>query len=333
MPAEWETHERTWMAWPTAGYMSGENITGVESGMDDAYTAWSQVANAIVRFEPVTMVVDPRDEDIAREWLDERVDIVTAALDDSWMRDMGPTFVRDESGTLCAVDWIFNGWGAQHWAKWDHDSQIAPFIINRAGVPLVESPIVNEGGGIHVNGTGALLVTETVQLDPFRNPEATKESLEAEFARTLGVSQVFWFKRGLTRDYEDFGTRGHVDILACFSDENTILYHDQRNPDHPDYVVSQELRAVVESTGFRAIPIPAPDVIRDEIDFVDYGYINHYICNGAVIMCTFDDPADERTKKLFEEIYPGREIVPVDARPIFIRGGGIHCITQQQPIA
>ena len=332
MPAEWEPHERTWMAWPTAGYMSGDHIATDNGGMTDAYEAWSNVANAIVRFEPVTMVVDPGDVSIAREWLDSRVDVVTAALDDSWMRDMGPTFVRNASGELCAVDWVFNGWGAQHWAKWDHDSQIAPFIIEQAGVPLVASPIVNEGGGIHVNGNGVLLVTETVQLDPFRNPEETKKSLEAEFARTLGVSRVFWFKRGLTRDYEDFGTRGHVDILACFSDENTILYHDQQNPAHPDFEVSKEIREVVESTGFRAIAIPAPDVIEDESGFVDYGYINHYICNGAVILCAFDDPADVRVKTMFESIYPEREIVMVDARPIFARGGGVHCITQQQPI-
>ena len=327
MPAEWERHERTWMAWPTAGYMSFED----SEGMDDARGAWANVANAIVRFEPVTMVVDPRDVEIAKEWLAPQVEIVTAMLDDAWMRDMGPTFVRDENGQLHGVDWVFNGWGAQHWAKWDHDSQIAPFVIAQANVPTVESPIVNEGGGIHVNGRGVLLATETVQFDPHRNPDLTKADIEAEFKRTLGVDRVIWFKRGLTRDYEDFGTRGHVDIVACFADENTILYHDQQNPEHPDYEVSQEVLAVLQQTEFRIVAVPAPERIRDEVGFVDQGYINHYICNGAVILCAFDDPADERAKAILESVYPGREIVLVDAQEIFARGGGIHCITQQQP--
>ncbi len=329
MPAEWERHERTWMAWPTAGYMSME----ADDEIEQAYAAWSNVANAIVRFEPVSMVVSPRDIDIAQEWLDPRVDIAIAELDDAWMRDMGPTFVRDGEGNLCAVDWVFNGWGAQHWAKWDHDAQIAPFIIDKAGVPLVESPIVNEGGGIHVNGTGTLLLTETVQLDPYRNPEATKEDLEEEFARTLGAKRVIWFKRGLTRDYQDFGTRGHVDILACFANENTVLFHDQQNPEHPDFAVSQELREVLEATEFTIVPVPAPQTIRDEEGFVDYSYINHYICNDAVILCAFDDAGDERAKAILESVYVDREVVLVDAREIFARGGGIHCITQQQPVA
>lgn len=327
MPAEWEPHERTWMAWPTAGYMSFQE----DEGMDDARGAWANVANAIVRFEPVTMVVDPRDVEIAKEWLSPQVEIVSALLDDAWMRDMGPTFVRDETGQVCGVDWVFNGWGAQHWAKWDHDSEIAPFVIAQANVPIVTSPIVNEGGGIHVNGAGVLLATETVQFDPHRNPDLTKADLEAEFKRTLGVDRVIWFKRGLTRDYQDFGTRGHVDIVACFADENTILYHDQQNPEHPDFEISQEVLAVLQQTEFRIVPVPAPERIRDELGFVDQGYINHYICNGAVILCAFDDPADHRAKAILETVYPGREIVLVDAQEIFVRGGGIHCITQQQP--
>ncbi len=327
MPAEWETHERTWMAWPPANLALGET----DDEARQAYGAWSAVANAIVAFEPVTMVVDPRDLDAAKEFLDPRVELVFTDLDDAWMRDMGPTFVRADNGDLHGVDWIFNGWGAQHWAKWDHDQDVAPYVLDQAGVPAVPSLIVNEGGGIHVNGQGTVLLTETVQLDPGRNPELTKADIEAELARTLGVSNFVWLKRGLTRDYETFGTRGHVDILAAFSDATTILYHDQQNPEHPDFEVSREIREVLEQTEFTLIPVPAPQRIEDEHGFVDQGYINHYICNGAVIMCTFDDPNDVVVAEMFKEIYPGRQIVGVDAREIFVRGGGIHCITQQQP--
>lgn len=325
MPGEWEPHERTWMAWPTHGYMS--------EAIEDAWVAWAAVANAVVEFEPVTMVVDPRDIDSARGHLDSRVELLAAPLDDAWMRDIGPTFVHDASGGVAAVDWVFNGWGQQHWAKWDHDSHIAPVVAAAHAVPTVASMLVNEGGGIHGDGQGTVLATATVQLDPHRNPGATRASVEAEFARTLGATRVVWFERGLHRDYEDFGTRGHVDIVACFASPGTVLYHDQRNPEHPDYDVSREVREVLASAGLQAIPVPAPDVLRDEHGFVDYSYINHYVCNGGVILCSFDDPGDERAAAVLRAAYPDRKIVLVDAREIFARGGGIHCITQQQPRA
>lgn len=329
MPAEWEPHERTWLAWPSGGYAVGDSPEDAQA----AYRAWSNVANAIVEFEPVTMVVDPRDIAIAPSWLDPRVEIVSAELDDAWMRDIGPTFVRTESGELAGVDWVFNGWGAQHWAKWDHDSQIAQFILDQVKLPVVKSPMTNEGGGIHVNGKDTVLITKTVQLDPGRNPELTKADVESELIRTLGVRNVIWLERGLTRDYDDFGTRGHVDIVATFCNENTILFHDQKNQAHPDYMVSQEVKNTLANSGFNLIGVPAPEILRDKEGWVDYSYINHYVCNGAVILCAFDDPADARAKKIIEEAYPGRQVVLVDAREIFARGGGIHCITQQQPLA
>jgi agmatine deiminase len=206
MPAEWEKHERTWMAWPSSGYTLGET----PEEHDEAREAWASVANAVVRFEPVTMIVDPADVKVAREWLDPQVDIIAAPLNDAWMRDIGPTFVRStEDGSVAAVDWVFNGWGAQSWSEFDKDAAIAKFIAKRAGVPAVRSDMVNEGGGIHTDGKSTVLITETVQLDPNRNPGWTSETVEAELRRTLGVKDVVWFARGLTRDYEEFGTRGH----------------------------------------------------------------------------------------------------------------------------
>ena len=326
MPAEWQPHERTWMAWPSASYAAGS-----DPEIDSAYRAWANVANTIVEFEPVTMVADPRDQDLVKTWLDSRVDVLIADLDDAWMRDIGPTFVKDDSGNVAGVDWVFNGWGAQHWAKWDHDSQIAKTILESTGQTRINSAMTNEGGGIHVNGAGTVLVTQTVQLDPGRNPELSKTDVEAELKRTLGVTNVIWLKRGLTRDYDDFGTRGHVDIVATFCDEETILYHQQLNPAHPDFEVTKEVEATLSKSGFTLIGVPAPKTIKDEEGWVDYSYINHYVCNGAVILCAFDDPGDQIAKEIMEKAYPGRKIVLIDAREIFARGGGIHCITQQQP--
>ena len=326
-PAEWEQHTRTWMAWPSSGYALGDS----EADIAEARGAWASVANAIVKHEPVTMIVDPSAADVAREWLDDRVAIVEAKLDDAWMRDIGPTFVRAPEGTLLGVDWIFNGWGAQSWAMWDHDAEIGRAVLASANVPVISSTLTNEGGGIHTNGDGTVLVTETVQLDPGRNPGWTREQVERELFDTLGATRFVWLPRGLTRDYDEFGTSGHVDIVAAFCNPTTVLYHDQRNPEHPDFAVSEEVRTILEAEGFELIAVPAPETLRDDEGFVDYSYINQYVCNGAVILCGFDDPNDEVAKGILEKAYPGRTVELVDARALFARGGGIHCITQQQP--
>lgn len=328
MPAEWEPHERTWMAWPSSGYTLGET----DADADAARACWAAVAAAIARFEPVSMVVDPADVEVARGWLPEAVTIVAAPLDDAWMRDIGPTFVLDQDGALAGVDWIFNGWGAQEWAAWEDDAAIAALVCGEAGVPVVASTLVNEGGGIHVNGAGTVLLTRTVQLGEGRNAHWTQQQVEDELARTLGIDRAVWIDRGLARDYDEFGTRGHIDIVACFADASTVLVHDQRDPRHPDHEVSRQVRATLEAVpGLRVVAVPAPETLTDEDGWVDYSYINHYVVNGAVILCAFDDPGDERAAAILREAYPGREVVLVDARPLFARGGGIHCITQQQP--
>jgi agmatine deiminase len=282
------------------------------------------------------MVVDPTAESIARRLLGSEVEVLVAPLDDAWMRDMGPTFVRD-GDRLGAVDWVFNGWGAQDWATWENDRHIARIVADAAGVERIPSDLVNEGGGIHVDGEGTVLVTRTVQLDPGRNPGLTEAEVEVELARTLGVSTAIWLPRGLTRDAERLGTRGHVDIVATFARPGVLLVHTQQDPSHPDHAVSREvsevLRAARDAHGreLEIVEVPAPEVLRDEEGWVDYSYINHLLVNGGVIACGFGVPGDERAAAVLREAYGDREVVTVDARPLFARGGGIHCITQQQP--
>lgn len=326
MPPEWEKHARTWVAFPSAGYTLGDT----EAEHEAARKTWSAVANAASEFEPVSVVVNPSDEKLAKKYLSSQIDVVPIPINDAWIRDTGPTFVRN-GDQLAAVTWVFNGWGNQGWANFDLDAQLATEIAKLVGVEVIDSSLVNEGGGFHVNDRGQLLVTETVQLGKGRNPKATKESVEQEMHQKLGTTETLWLKRGLTRDYEEFGTQGHVDIVACFAPDGRVLYHDQKNPNHPDYLVSAEVRETLIRAGVEVVSIPAPETLRDELDYVDYSYINHYVLNNAVLLCGFDDPMDKETKALMREIYPGREIVLLDARELFARGGGIHCITQQQP--
>jgi agmatine deiminase len=333
MPAETAEQSRIWMAFPPGGYTLGDT----EEQAHAARSTWAAVANAVVEFEPVTMVVDPADAATARDYLSPAVDTVTAPLNDAWMRDIGPTFVTNDDGALGAVDWVFNGWGQQDWAKWDKDEKVAARVIELARVERIASALVNEGGGIQVDGEGTVLVTETVQLDPGRNPGATKAQIEAELARTIGATKIIWLPRGLTRDSQRYGTRGHVDIVAAIPSPGTLLVHAQNNAEHPDYEVSREIIAFLHGTtdaagrSWNIVEVPAPETLRDDEDFVDYSYINHLVVNGGVIACTFADPSDEKALAILADAYPGRRVVGVDARELFARGGGIHCITQQQP--
>jgi agmatine deiminase len=163
--------------------------------------------------------------------------------------------------------------------------------------------------------------------------------VEAELARTIGTTHAVWLPRGLTRDSQRYGTRGHVDIVATIPSPGVLLVHSQRNESHPDFAVSQQILAVLaESTdargeAWRIIELPAPDTLRDDEGWVDYSYVNHLVVNGGVIACGFGDPGDEVAQRLLAEAYPGRTVRSVDARPLFARGGGIHCITQHQPIS
>lgn len=334
MPSETAPHERTWMAWPSQGYTLGDTEAEVAS----ARGTWAAVANGVVEFEPVTMVAVPADVEFARRHLHPDVEIVEAPLDDAWMRDIGPSFVVSRDGSrLGAVDWVFNGWGAQSWATWERDARIGSFVGGLAGAEVVASPLVNEGGGIHVDGLGTVLLTETVQLDPGRNPGLTRADVEAELARTIGATTCVWLPRGLTRDYDEFGTRGHVDIVATMPSPGVVLLHDQQDPAHPDHAVSRQLRELLSEARdargerFEVVGVPAPRTLADAEGPVDWSYLNHLVVNGAVIACTFGDEQDAASLGVLADAYPGRRIVGVDARPLFDRGGGIHCITQQQP--
>lgn len=332
MHSETAPQSRVWMAFPSSGYALGESAAEAER----ARRTWASVANAIVDFEPVVLVVNPGDEVVAAKYVSAQVEIVSAPLNDAWMRDIGPTFVSD-GDTIGAVDWTFNGWGQQSWAQWDKDQHIGSFVAQAAGAQLISSALVNEGGGIHVDGAGTLFATESVQLDPLRNPGWTKAEVEAEFARTLGATNVVWLPRGLYRDAKEFGTKGHVDIVAAPSDTHTLLVHDQPNAEHPDHEIMATITGALataqtaEGGAWELTKVPAPVTLRDNEDFVDYSYINHLVINNAVIACTFDDPMDAVAQEILGDAY-GRDVIGVDARELFARGGGIHCITQHQPL-
>ncbi|MDE3008990.1 MAG: agmatine deiminase family protein [Acidobacteriota bacterium] len=336
MPAEWEPHERTWLAFPPANATFGDEGSAT---LDVARTTWASVATTIARYEPVTLIARPGDGERAQSIVGPGVNVVEHPINDAWIRDSGPTFTVDRQGELGAVNWVFNGWGAQPWAAWDHDARLGAEVAQRASAAVRFSTLTNEGGGLHVDGAGTVLLTETVQLDPQRNPDWTRDQVEAEIHAQLGTAHAIWLPRGLTRDYDEFGTRGHVDIVATFVRSGLVAAHVQRDATHPDFEVSREivalLRASVDVTGrpLEVVEIPAPRELEADGTWADYSYINHYVGNGFVLVGTFDDPADDVALELLARLYPGRRVERANGRAIFAHGGGVHCITQQQPRA
>ncbi len=328
MPAEWEPHQRTWMAFPTANPTFGESDS---PDLARARQAWSAVANAIVPFEPVTILVNPGDQKAAQSVLNPAVQLVEVPIDDAWLRDSGPTFVTSGAKPL-AVDWRFNGWGAQSWARWEHDALAARAVAELTGTEVSSSTLTQEGGAIHVDGAGTVLLTETVQLDPDRNPDWTRAQVEAEVHAQLGTNRAIWLPRGLTADYGEFGTRGHVDIVAAFTASGGVVVHTQTDPGHPDYEVSREVTEILREAQLNVVELLAPEQHEVDGELVDHSYVNHFVANSVVIACSFDDPRDAQAVEVLEKVYPGRTVLSVDARDIFAFGGGIHCITQQQPL-
>ena len=334
MPPEWESHTRTWMALPPP-------ISPVSTEDPDAWESWIEAANAVAEFEPVAMLVDVADVRRTRPKLAGGIEVVEAKLNDGWFRDSGPTFVRDRrDGSLAAVHWTFNAWGEMQ--PYDWDALIGGAVGELAGVPVVPSSLVNEGGGICVDGEGTVIVTETVQLHGRRNPGWSKEQVEDELRRTIGATTVIWLERGLMGDMQQYrpsvGTNGHVDVLAAFVRPGVVVVHEQSDPEHHDHAVMAEnvkrLRDAKDAQGrsLEILTLPAPkDTVVDGVS-IDHSYINFSFVNGGVVMSTYADPAaDDRAMGIMRELFPDRAVVGVDARPIFRNGGGIHCITQQQP--
>ena len=324
MPPEWAPHSATWMGFPTGAYPEAHATD------NDVWQAWANVANVIVDHEPVNMLCHPEQVPIAKRLLSSAVTLHQFPIADAWLRDTGPTFVVADKA-LKAVDWRFNGWGDNTAFAWGEDAKIAAHIADLLGIESISSQLTNEGGGLHVNGDGAVLLTDTVQLDPCRNPDWTRLQVEDEMHKLLGTDCATWLPHGLWRDYAAHGTRGHVDIVACFNESSSVLLHRQQDRSHPDFERYKSHREVLEQAGLTYIDIVAPKTLEDHFGWVDYSYINHYVLNGAVIVPTFSDPHDGLACEQLAEAWPERDIRIVDARVIFAMGGGIHCITQQQP--
>ena len=326
MPAEWHPHDRCWMAWPCREAHWGERL-------DAAREASAEVARAIAAFEPVTMIANP--ENLAEVSLrcGAGVACLPLAHDDSWMRDIGPTFVVDAKGGVAGVDWRFNAWG-ELFHPYDRDAAVARAVLEHLELPRYAPPLVLEGGAIHVDGEGTLLTTEQCLLNPNRNPDLSKAEIEALLGAHLGVRQVIWLGQGL----EDDKTDGHVDNLACFVRPGVVLALSTEDPEDGNYAALADnlarLRAAKDAKGRALEVVEMPQPERGEGgDGLRLGksYVNFYIANGGVVLPSFEDAKDGSAHEILAKCFPERALRQVPALDIVHGGGGIHCITQQQP--
>ncbi|HFL2190518.1 TPA: agmatine/peptidylarginine deiminase [Pseudomonas putida] len=332
MPAEWARHAATWMVWPhnQALWESGWNVR-----LADVQQDYARVAAAIARFEPVKMVVDPSAVASARALCGANIELIELAVDDSWCRDSGPSFVCHPQHGLAGLSWRFNAWGdkSQH----SLDRSLGRRILDQLGLDGFSTSLCNEGGAIHVDGEGTLITTESVLLNPNRNPGVSKAEFEASFARHLGIRKTIWLPgdpQYVTGDMTD----GHVDGVCAFARPGVLLVdatHEQGSV-YAD-VVRENRRALELATDaqgrhFELLDLyEATAAVDHNAEVFCASYTNFYIANGAIIMPAYGIAADQEAAAQLAHAFPGRQIVPVRIDHIAHGGGGIHCITQQQP--
>lgn len=330
MPEESEPHERTFMQWPVSKTVHPDPVF-----RDMIQQSIADVANAIVEFEPVVMLMDDRFAKTARGKLSAAVEIWDIPTDDLWCRDSGPCFVRNERGDLAVRHFSFNGWGDKQ--VHGHDGKIAAAVADRLGLDLLDNDLVGEPGGLESDGEGTVIAHESSWVIENRNA-GSKAEVEAKILDAVGATHMIWAPGVKGQDITDY----HIDALARFTEPGTILIQLPDEEDANDdpfaasaYETHDILAAASDANGkkFEIVVLPQPYDIRVKADDFVASYVNYYVCNGAVIAAQFGDKmADAEAKETLSELYPGREIVMLNVDPIGECGGGIHCATQQQPM-
>lgn len=347
MPGEFEHHEGCWMIWP-------ERPDNWRLGGKPAQHVFCEVATAIAEFEPVTMCVNNQQYDNARSMLPPHIRVVEMSNDDSWMRDVGATFVVNKN-EVRGVDWSFNAWGGLVdglYFPWDKDDHVAMKMCDMERKTRYRlDDFILEGGSIHVDGEGTLIVTEECLLSEGRNPDMSKEEIENVLKEYLNLETIIWVPLGIYNDE----TNGHVDNILHYVAPGKVVLAWTEDKNDPQYEICQKAyKALSEATDAKGrkleitkILLPANVLItkeesegvdsidgtlpREENDRLAASYANFYIANGGVLVPTFDDPNDKKAIETLQSVFPDRKVVGIYAREILLGGGNIHCITQQQP--
>jgi agmatine deiminase len=347
LPAEWEKHEGTWLQWPHDRHYKGNQLK-VER-------TWLMMVEVLHQHEYVYLIVeDERHRDHVAHQLQyfgiglNNVDFFMIPTDGNWARDNGPIFLIDGDGELIISNWIFNGWANRF--AFELDNQVPDRLGEELGLPVLNPPLVIEGGAIEVNGHGTFMGTRSSILHPSRNPGKSLEEIENILSDFLGVTHFIWLTGAMGAEVQKFGniTDAHIDGAARFVNERTILYNwtdDETDPRNG--MVKRHLNELKLSTTAAGItpdlvPIPLPRGGVYRTSFFDSKrsrqttpttaiYANFYIANEVVLVPVYGNIEDERAKGILAEHFPDRDIIGIETLGLIEDGGSIHCVTQQQP--
>lgn len=334
MPAEWEPHRATWLAWP-------HNLETWPAQLEPVKEAWVQMVRAVSLEEEVRLLVnDERSQADATRRLREagavmeRVSLYGIPTVDVWIRDYGPTFITkgEKEVSLAFVDWIFNGWG-QKYECYAQDDKVAREIAALLRLPVFEPGIVLEGGSIDVNGHGTCLTTEQCLLNPNRNPDLDQGQIEQALRGHLGVDHFVWLGKGIVGDDTD----GHIDDIARFVNPTTVVCALEEHPKDENCKLLREnyerLQAARDQDGRKltVVPLPMPGQVIYDGSRLPASYANFYIANSLVLVPVYDDPNDRLALGILSDLFPDRKVLGIPCRPLVAGLGAIHCVTQQEP--
>ncbi|GLI38742.1 agmatine deiminase family protein [Geobacter hydrogenophilus] len=331
-PAEWEKQDGVLLAWPHAESDWLPWLPMVE-------LVFAQIVKEITRFETALVVAADRERTAAilsaAGARIERVRIEEIPTNDTWARDFGPLTV-ERDGAPVLLDFGFNGWGLKFAA--DRDNLITS-RLHRAGAfgatPLETVGLILEGGSIESDGRGTILTTTECLLSPNRNPHLSRKEIERALGEKLGADRILWIENGYLAGDD---TDSHIDTLARLAPDDTIVYvrcDDATDEHYPAlFLMEKELKALRTREGnpYRLIPLPWPRPCHDEEgERLPATYANYLVINGAVLVPTYDDSADEAALAAIGQAFPGREIIGIDCRPLILQHGSLHCVTMQIP--
>jgi agmatine deiminase len=328
MPAEWEPHEATWIAWP-------HNRRDWPGRFAPIPWVYAEIVRHLSRAEKVRILVESRAAEArARGMLRkagaviEAVEFVACPTDRVWTRDYGPIFVKNRRGEAAVTGWRFNAWAK--YDDWRQDAAVPATLAGRLGLPLFRPDMVLEGGSIDVNGAGLLLTTEECLLSPVqqRNPGMSRRRIERHFRDYLGIARAIWLNRGIAGD----DTHGHVDDLARFVSRDTVVVASEPDPGDANYQPLRENYALLRAAGLKVVKLPMPRPLAFAGRRLPASYANFYIANGLVLAPTFNDPNDRVALGTLARLFPDREVVGIHSTELVWGLGTLHCLTQQQPM-
>ena len=339
MPAEWERHSATWIAWP-------HKLTDWPGKIAPIQWVYGEIVRKIVPGEIVRLLVNSESHEtrvrrlLTRVGIDlSKVEFFRFPTNRSWLRDIGPLFVK-RTCDLAIVDLHFNGWAK--YKDWHKDSTIPTKAARALNYHLFDAnikghPFVLEGGSIDVNGAGTVLTTEECLLDPeiqVRNPSLSQEDIEAAMDDYLGAQNVIWLGKGIVGD----DTHGHIDDICRFVRRQTVVLCRETNSRDENYQILEENYERLQSarlednSGLEVITLPMPAPLYLDGQRLPASYANFYICNSSVLVPTFNDPKDRIALGILSELFPDRQVVGIHAVDLVWGLGTIHCLSQQQPI-